>query len=269
MAKPVLVVLAAGMGSRYGGLKQVDPVGPGGETIMDYSVFDALRAGFGRIVFVIRRDFERVFRDSLGAKYAGLARVDYAFQDLADLGFPGVPFLEASLAMARGIGYAGEGDVLTAAFVAALLASRPRTTFTEMFCPDWKRGLVYLSHMGEINHALLDGVAWSAAPNPFIPLPTPLVGCGTLTAGPVILADLAPAAKGEFTLIAIRGEMVAPEKPDTTRVGGYFRPSIPLPEALRRYSMNGGTHHLAAVYDTPEAFFEQFAAFVGVRSVLI
>ncbi len=85
MAKPILVILAAGMGSRYGGLKQVDPVGPGGETIMDYSVFDALRAGFGRIVFVIRRDFERVFRDSLGAKYAGLARVDYAFQDLADL----------------------------------------------------------------------------------------------------------------------------------------------------------------------------------------
>jgi hypothetical protein len=73
------------MGSRYGGLKQVDPVGPGGETIMDYSVFDALRAGFGRIVFVIRRDFEQIFRDSIGAKYAGLVQVDYAFQELADL----------------------------------------------------------------------------------------------------------------------------------------------------------------------------------------
>ncbi len=85
MAKPILVILAAGMGSRYGGLKQVDPVGPGGETIMDYSVFDALRAGFGRIVFVIRRDFEQIFRDSIGAKYAGLVQVDYAFQELADL----------------------------------------------------------------------------------------------------------------------------------------------------------------------------------------
>jgi hypothetical protein len=85
MEKPILVILAAGMGSRYGGLKQVDPVGPGGETIMDYSVFDALRAGFGRIVFVIRRDFEQIFRDSIGAKYAGLVQVDYAFQELADL----------------------------------------------------------------------------------------------------------------------------------------------------------------------------------------
>lgn len=83
--KPTVVVLAAGMGSRYGGLKQVDPVGPSGETIMDYSVFDALRAGFGRVVFVIRRDFEEVFRTTIGAKYAGVIDVDYAFQAADDL----------------------------------------------------------------------------------------------------------------------------------------------------------------------------------------
>lgn len=83
--KPTVVILAAGMGSRYGGLKQVDPVGPSGETIMDYSVFDALRAGFGRIVFVIRREFEAVFRETVGAKYAGVAEVDYAFQSIDDL----------------------------------------------------------------------------------------------------------------------------------------------------------------------------------------
>ena len=83
--RPTLVVLAAGMGSRYGGLKQVDPVGPSGETIMDYSVFDAARAGFGRVVFVIRRDFEDAFRERVGAKYAGLLEVGYAFQSLDDL----------------------------------------------------------------------------------------------------------------------------------------------------------------------------------------
>lgn len=83
--KPTLVVLAAGMGSRYGGLKQVDPVGPSGETIMDYSVFDAVRAGFGRVVFVIRQDFEEVFRQTVGAKYAGAVAVDYAFQAMDDL----------------------------------------------------------------------------------------------------------------------------------------------------------------------------------------
>jgi len=77
-----LVVLAAGMGSRYGGLKQIDPVGPGGETVLDYAVFDALRAGFTRVVFVIRRDFEELFRAQIGARYAGRAEVDYVFQSL-------------------------------------------------------------------------------------------------------------------------------------------------------------------------------------------
>lgn len=77
-----LLVLAAGMGSRYGGLKQVDPVGPSGETMLDYAVFDALRAGFTRVVFVIRRDFEDQFRARVGAKYAGRIAVDYVFQSL-------------------------------------------------------------------------------------------------------------------------------------------------------------------------------------------
>jgi len=79
---PTLLVLAAGMGSRYGGLKQIDPVGPSGETVLDYAVFDALRAGFGRVVFIIRRDFEEVFRTQIGAKYAGRIAVDYVFQAL-------------------------------------------------------------------------------------------------------------------------------------------------------------------------------------------
>ena len=68
------------MGSRYGGLKQLDPVGPAGETILDYAVFDAMRAGFGRVVFVIRAEFEAAFREQIGAKYEGRVAVDYAFQ---------------------------------------------------------------------------------------------------------------------------------------------------------------------------------------------
>jgi len=80
-----LVVLAAGMGSRYGGLKQLDPMGPGGETILDYSVHDAVRAGFGRVVFVIRRDFEGEFRALVAERYAGRVQVELAFQELGDL----------------------------------------------------------------------------------------------------------------------------------------------------------------------------------------
>ena len=83
--KPTLLVLAAGMGSRYGGLKQIDPFGPCGETIMDYSVYDALRAGFGKVVFVIRREFESAFRAAVGGKYGSRISVDYVFQQLDDL----------------------------------------------------------------------------------------------------------------------------------------------------------------------------------------
>jgi hypothetical protein len=86
--KPTLVVLAAGMGSRYGGLKQVDPVGPSGEAILDYSVFDAHRAGFGKVVFIIRKDIEEAFRTQIGSKYEGLMEVEYAFQDINDLPEP-------------------------------------------------------------------------------------------------------------------------------------------------------------------------------------
>lgn len=78
--KPTLLVLAAGMGSRYGGLKQLDPVGPHGETIMDYSIFDAKRAGFGKVVFVIRKDFEQDFRDKILSKYQGHIPVEVVFQ---------------------------------------------------------------------------------------------------------------------------------------------------------------------------------------------
>ena len=80
--KPTLLVLAAGMGSRYGGLKQLDQVGPSGETIIDYSIFDAIRAGFGKVVFIIRRDIEEAFKTALGSRYEGKIAVDYAFQQL-------------------------------------------------------------------------------------------------------------------------------------------------------------------------------------------
>ena len=83
--KLTLLVLAAGMGSRYGGLKQLDEVGPSGETVMDYSVFDAMRAGFDRVVFVIRKDIEEAFRAAIGSRYADRVEVAYAFQDMNDL----------------------------------------------------------------------------------------------------------------------------------------------------------------------------------------
>ncbi len=85
MQSPTLLVMAAGMGSRYGGLKQIDPVGPAGETIIDYSIYDALRAGFGKLVFVIRQDIEQAFKETVGARFEKRVPVEYVFQELEKL----------------------------------------------------------------------------------------------------------------------------------------------------------------------------------------
>ena len=83
--KPTLFVLAAGMGSRYGGLKQLDGLGPHGETIMDYSIYDAIKSGFGKVVFVIRKDFEDEFRKKILSKYENHIPTAVVFQSLNDL----------------------------------------------------------------------------------------------------------------------------------------------------------------------------------------
>ena len=85
MNSVTLLVLAAGMGSRYGGLKQLDSVGPNGETVIDYSVFDAIRAGFNKVVFIIREDFKEEFKLSIGEKFQDRIEVEYAFQKLDEL----------------------------------------------------------------------------------------------------------------------------------------------------------------------------------------
>jgi dTDP-glucose pyrophosphorylase len=83
--KPVLVVMAAGMGSRYGGLKQIDPVGNHGQLIIDYSIYDAKRAGFETVVFVIKHEIEEMFKEAIGDRLSKIIDVKYAFQEIADL----------------------------------------------------------------------------------------------------------------------------------------------------------------------------------------
>lgn len=85
MNKPTLLVLAAGMGSRYGGLKQIDPLGPNGEIIIDYSVYDAILAGFGKVVFVIKRELADTFHQMIGSRFEGKIQVEYAYQEMEDL----------------------------------------------------------------------------------------------------------------------------------------------------------------------------------------
>src|ERR1043165_739048 len=85
VAKPVLLVLAAGTGSRYGGLKQIDPVGPNGETIIDYSIYDSVRAGFGAVVFVFRRSIKAPLKEVFGARFESKIKVKSVFRELTRL----------------------------------------------------------------------------------------------------------------------------------------------------------------------------------------
>ena len=183
-----------------------------------------------------------------------------------ECGFGCVPFLECSKAMARGVGYAGEGDVLTALFCGALLQSNPDSTFSEMFCPDWTGNRIFVSHMAEMNLALM-------ARKPYLSLrkwkfgggADIAVATGCLRSGRAILANLAPGADGKFTLIAAQVELTAQDTPDLTDMRGWMTPpeNLPVAEFLEAYSRLGGTHHLVLSYDGDERLLADLAHLMG------
>ena len=169
-----------------------------------------------------------------------------------EIGFDNVPLLECSKAMARGVGYAGEGDLLTALFCGALLRSAPETTFSEMFCPDWKGNRIFLSHMGEMNLALMDRKPYLALRKwKFGRGKDIAVATGCLRSGRALLANLAPGADGKFTLIAAQVALTAQNTAELTDMRGWMTPpgNMPVAEFLEVYSRLGGTHHLTLSYD--------------------
>jgi L-arabinose isomerase len=168
--------------------------------------------------------------------------------------------------MERGIGYAGEGDILTALLVAALAAGIPDTSFTEMFCPDWGGGSVFLSHMGEVNWRLLDG-----APNlremdyNFSKTDNPVLVVGRFRPGKVVLVNLAPIGGDAYRLIVSPASMLPVRGTDRMKDGvrGWFKPVLPVSDFLAEYSRLGGTHHLAVSYTRDTAAVEAFGRLMG------
>ena len=179
-----------------------------------------------------------------------------------------VPFLEISKAMSRGLGYAGEGDVLTASLVGALLSAWEETTFTEIFCPDWKGDALFLSHMGEINPAVAAAkpllcekpFSYTRAQNPAA------LACG-VRAGPAVLVNLAPLADDAFRLIVapveVLGDGTHPEM--RTKVRAWVRPAGEVGTFLEEYSRLGGTHHSALVLGDCAEALAAFARFVDME----
>ncbi len=178
-------------------------------------------------------------------------------------GIPVVPFLEASKAMTRGKGYAGEGDVLTAALVGALMTSFSETTFTEIFCPDWKGNKIFLSHMGEMNTDLCaEKAVLQEKPFPFTDADNPVVATGCLKPGTAYLINLAPGPNKTYTLIVAPIEVCDSKGKEVINdaIRGWFKPLIPIADFLAAYSKLGGTHHQALSYNADKNILKDFAA---------
>lgn len=188
------------------------------------------------------------------------------------LGFQTVPFLEAGKAMAHGIGYAGEGDVLAAALVGMLLSFYPDTTFTEMFCPDWKNSAILLSHMGEMNINLVSGRAVALElVFPYGDVANPVIVTGRYRGGKVTLVNLAPGADDTYSLIIASGEMLGVAGEDRMKnvVHGWFRPDREVSNFLAAFSRAGGTHHSAIVYGDYVPEMVKFGEIMGWHVYMI
>jgi len=180
-----------------------------------------------------------------------------------------VPFLEASKAMSRGIGYSGEGDALTASFVAALMAGFGPATFTEMFCPDWQGDSVFMSHMGECNLALAAGKPKLVEKDyGFGDVDSPAVAVFKLRPGAATLVNISPGPDATYCVIAARVEVLdrgmCANFPDVPHF--WIKPcGGDLRAFLRRYSECGGTHHSALIPGDCMAGLARMADMLGVE----
>ena len=202
----------------------------------------------------------------------GLHAATVNFLTLDICGLPKMPFIECCKIMERGQGYAGEGDVLTAGLVGALLQVYPNTTFTEMFCPDWEQDVILLSHMGESNPKLAQ---WK----PLISdCPFNYNSCGDTTAmynclrkGKAVYVNLAP-MQDHFTLIVSGVEMLdegLERGAYRHSTQGWMKPCKPLPQFLKEFSLAGGTHHSALVYDANIEEIKAFGTMMGFEVIEI
>ncbi len=192
-----------------------------------------------------------------------LSAVTMNFGDISGApGLPVIPFLEVNKAMERGIGYGGEGDVLTAAFCGALLQAVPESTFTEIFCPDWKGDRIFMSHMGEMNIGLTARrPELSLRPFPFSAADEPLIAAGCFRPGEAVLFNVAPGPDDTFTLVAVPVEVcdTAGCEKIKSSIRGWIKPKVPVIECLERYSRAGGTHHSVLCYGVDRRFAQAFA----------
>lgn len=181
-----------------------------------------------------------------------------------------MPFMEACKAMARGTGYAGEGDVLTAAVTGALMRGFGDTAFVEIFCPDWRGGSLMLSHMGEYNRALGAGKPEiKEIPFTFGDAADPVVTYGRYKGGEAVFVNVFRAADG-FKMVAAPVTMLdAAEDSYTGVVRGFMKPHVSVESFLERISREGVTHHSSLVYGRRPEEIRFFASLLGMDCVIV
>ena len=185
-------------------------------------------------------------------------------------GIPTMPFMACCKAMERGIGYAGEGDTLTASFVGALLQGWQETTFVEIFCPDWKNDVLFLSHMGEVNYRIRDcrpllcknGTRYSGEY-------TPYAAYTRIRGGKGVYVNICR-GREDFKLVLSSGEMLSYEADNfPTSMRGWMKPDRPVAEFLEAHSRHGATHHSAFVYGATVEQLKYFADLLDLECVVI
>lgn len=252
----------------------IDCLHPYAERVTRQEVLDEMERDHERYNVVAPEDVhERSVRVGLALRHLleegeyGALSVNFLAFDRADGPIDTVPFLEIGKAMARGIGYGGEGDLISAALVGALSRGFGRTTFTEPFCPDWERSAVFLSHMGEINPETVMGAPRVVAKDfPWTPTNAPAAFAGAPAPGPGVLANLAPGPGNSFAVLVSPVEVLDDGDNEDLQdlVRGWVRPDESLEAFLEKYSRCGGTHHSALVLGEHAEAVAAFAAFAGL-----
>ncbi len=185
-------------------------------------------------------------------------------------GLDTMPFIECCKAMKRGIGYAGEGDALTAAFVGALLRGWSDTNFVEIFCPDWKNNLLFLSHMGEVNYRVTatKPQVCRAGVN-YTPGPYPYMGYTRMKAGQGVYVNISRGQE-DYKLTLASAEMIEQAQDNfTASMRGWMKPQVTTARFLEALSENGATHHSIFVYGAKLEELVYFGRLLGLETVVI
>jgi L-arabinose isomerase len=199
-----------------------------------------------------------------GVEEKGLDAFSVNFLDITKKNLDSMPFVEACKAMARGIGYAGEGDVLTASFVGALLKAFKETSFIEIFCPDWKKDKLLISHMGEMNYAVANAKpVLIRSPFIYTDATDAVKAVAEFKTGAAVFGNVYKDEDGKYKLLLSEIEMVEGEPGFESSIRGWFKANKPINEFLEELSEYGAIHHSFMVYGVDIKALEYFGKLVG------